>query len=177
MDGTHDRLHGGELSFSFRRLYHLTLLVLSFYCLIALLIAERRAENPMLPLLPFRNSVFSSAIASNEMLHMTMLGIFFLTPASPRATEPKRMMRWEWFGVLTGAGGVVASILGAWHTYAIRGNGRLTREILERVTGSTQALIRGTHEDFQALIQTIHEGTHALIRRNQEDTQAFIREM
>jgi hypothetical protein len=65
------------------------------------------------------------------------------------------MTWWEWFGVLTGAGGVVASILGAWHTYAIRGNGRLTREMLERVSGSTQALIR----------------------RNQEDTQAFIREM
>jgi hypothetical protein len=87
------------------------------------------------------------------------------------------MTWWDWFGVLTGAGGVVASILGAWHTYAICGNGRLTREMLERVSGSTQALIRGTHEDSQALIQTIHEGTQALIRRNQEDTQAFIREM
>jgi hypothetical protein len=76
------------------------------------------------------------------------------------------MTWWEGFGVLTGAGGVVASILGTWHTYAIHGNGRLTREMLERVTGSTQALI-----------QTMHEGTYALIRRNQEDTQAFIREM
>jgi hypothetical protein len=76
------------------------------------------------------------------------------------------MTWWEWFGVWTGAGGVVASILGAWHTDVIRGNGRLTREMLERVTGSTQAHIRGTHEDSQALI-----------RRNQEDTQAFIREM
>lgn len=47
------------------------------------------------------------------------------------------MTWWEWFGVWTGAGGVVASILGAWHTDAIRGNGRLTREMLERVTGST----------------------------------------
>jgi hypothetical protein len=68
------------------------------------------------------------------------------------------MTWWEWFGVWTGAGGVVASILGAWHIDAIRGNGRLTRKMLERVTGSTQALIRGTHEDSQALIQTIHEG-------------------
>lgn len=68
------------------------------------------------------------------------------------------MTWWEWFGVWTGAGGVVASILGAWHTDAIRGNGRLTREMLEHVTGSTQALIRGTHEDSQALIQPIHEG-------------------
>lgn len=73
-------LHGGEPSFSSGGLYHLPLLALSFYCLITLLIAERRAENPILPLLPFRNHVFSTAIASNGILHMTMLGIFFLTP-------------------------------------------------------------------------------------------------
>ena len=58
----------------------MTLLALSVYCLIALLIAERRAANPLLLLQHFRNHVFSSAIASNGILHMTMLGIFFLTP-------------------------------------------------------------------------------------------------
>src|SRR5262245_29911224 len=54
-------LHDGEPSFSSGELYHLPLLALSFYCLITLLIAERREENPILPLLPFRNHVFSSA--------------------------------------------------------------------------------------------------------------------
>jgi hypothetical protein len=53
MDGAYDRLHGGEPSFSSSGLYHLTLLALSFYCLIALPIGDRRAENPILPLLPF----------------------------------------------------------------------------------------------------------------------------
>ena len=55
-------------------------MALSVYCLIALLIAERRAANPLLPLHHFRDHVFSGAIASNWILHMTMLGIFFLTP-------------------------------------------------------------------------------------------------
>jgi EmrB/QacA subfamily drug resistance transporter len=73
-------LHSGEPSFSQGGVYHLTLLTLSLYCLIALLIAERRAANPLLPLQHFRDHVFSSAIASNGILHMTMLGIFFLTP-------------------------------------------------------------------------------------------------
>ena len=73
-------LHSGEPSFSAGGVYHLTLLTLSVYCLIALLIAERRAANPLLPLQHFRDHVFSSAIASNGILHMTMLGIFFLTP-------------------------------------------------------------------------------------------------
>jgi MFS family permease len=40
-------LHGGEPSFSSGRLYHLTLLALSFYCLITFLVAERRAANPL----------------------------------------------------------------------------------------------------------------------------------
>ena len=61
-------------------LYHVTLLALSVYCMIALLIAVRRVANPILLSLPFRNHVFSSAIASNGIVHMTMLGIFFLTP-------------------------------------------------------------------------------------------------
>jgi MFS family permease len=73
-------LHDGEPSFSSGWLYHLTLLAFSFYCLIAFLFAERRAASPILPLRHFRNPVFSSAIASNGILHMTMLGIFFLTP-------------------------------------------------------------------------------------------------
>ena len=70
-------LHNGEPSFSSGGVYHLTLLTLSVYCLIALLIAERRAANPLLPLQRFRDHVFSSAIASNGILHMTMWGIFF----------------------------------------------------------------------------------------------------
>jgi EmrB/QacA subfamily drug resistance transporter len=73
-------LHDGEPSFSSGGVYHLTLLALSFYCLITFLVAERRAANPILPLRHFRHPVFSSAIASNGLLHMTMLGIFFLTP-------------------------------------------------------------------------------------------------
>jgi MFS family permease len=36
--------------------------------------------NSLLPLSHFRNSVFTGAIVSNWILHMTMLGIFFLTP-------------------------------------------------------------------------------------------------
>ena len=73
-------LHGGEPSFSSNRLYHLTLLALSGYCLLTFLVVERRAANPLLPLSHFRNAVFTGAIVSNWILHMTMLGIFFLTP-------------------------------------------------------------------------------------------------
>jgi len=73
-------LHGGEKSFSGGWLYHLTLLTLSFYCLIAFLLSERRMANPFVPLQHFRNYVFTGAVLSNWVLHMTMLGIFFLTP-------------------------------------------------------------------------------------------------
>ena len=73
-------LHGGEPSFTSGRLYHLTLLALSGYCLITFLVVEGRAANPLLPLSHFRNVVFTGAIVSNWILHMTMLGIFFLTP-------------------------------------------------------------------------------------------------
>jgi hypothetical protein len=61
-------------------LYHLTLLALSGYCLLTFLVVERGAANPLLPLSHFRNAVFTGAVVSNWILHMTMLGIFFLTP-------------------------------------------------------------------------------------------------
>jgi MFS family permease len=73
-------LHGGEKSFSGGWLYHVTLLGLSCYALIAFLVLERRVANPLVPLQHFRNVVFSGAVLSNGVLHMTMLGIFFLTP-------------------------------------------------------------------------------------------------
>jgi EmrB/QacA subfamily drug resistance transporter len=73
-------LHGGEKSFSGGWLYHLTLLTASVYCLLAFISAERRALNPLVPLHHFRNPLFSGAVFGNWILHMTMLGIFFLTP-------------------------------------------------------------------------------------------------
>jgi EmrB/QacA subfamily drug resistance transporter len=73
-------LHGGQKSFSSGWLYHLTLFALSFYCLTALMLTERRVANPLVPLQHFRNRVFTGAVLSNWVLHMTMLGIFFLTP-------------------------------------------------------------------------------------------------
>jgi hypothetical protein len=103
--------------------------------------------------------------------------------------QKRSMTWWEEFGVLTGAGGIVASILGAQLTYMYGTRQRLTDTgMLERATCSTQALIRSTHEDTQVLIWTTHEntqarihtthgGTYALIRRNHKDTHALIREM
>jgi hypothetical protein len=73
-------LHSGEKSFAAGGLYHLTLLTFSLYCFITFLLTERRVANPLIPLQHFRNHVFSSAVLSNGVLHMTMLGIFFLTP-------------------------------------------------------------------------------------------------
>jgi len=73
-------LHGGEKSFSGEWLYHLTLLSLSFYCFITFVVTEYRVANPLVPLQHFRNRVFTGAVLGNFILHMTMLGIFFLTP-------------------------------------------------------------------------------------------------
>jgi hypothetical protein len=73
-------LHSGEQAFSSGWLYHLTLLALSFYCLITFLAAERRVANPLVPLAHFGNYLFTGAVVGNGLLHMTMLGIFFLTP-------------------------------------------------------------------------------------------------
>jgi MFS family permease len=73
-------LHGGEQSFSAGWLYHLTLVALGLYCLIAFLAAERRVANPLVPLRHFGNFLFTGAILGNWLLHMTMLGIFVLTP-------------------------------------------------------------------------------------------------
>jgi EmrB/QacA subfamily drug resistance transporter len=73
-------LHAGEQSFSAGWFYHLTFVALGFYCLIAFLAAERRAANPLVPLRHFRNILFTGAVIGNWLLHMTMLGIFVLTP-------------------------------------------------------------------------------------------------
>jgi EmrB/QacA subfamily drug resistance transporter len=73
-------LHGGEQSFSSGWFYHLTFVALGFYCLIAFLAAERRVANPLVPLRHFGNYLFTGAVIGNWLLHMTMLGIFFLMP-------------------------------------------------------------------------------------------------
>jgi MFS family permease len=73
-------LHGGERSFSGGWLYHSTLFSLSVYLLATFLVVERRAAEPLVPLSHFRHLAFSGAVLSNMILHMTMLGIFFLTP-------------------------------------------------------------------------------------------------
>jgi hypothetical protein len=76
-------------------------------------------------------------------------------------------MTWlAWFGVLTGAGGLVASILGAWLTYAARWNGQRTREVL-----------RGTQADTQALLREMQASTQALLREMQTETQALLERM
>ena len=72
--------HGGEHSFSAGWLYHLTFVALGLYCLIAFLAAERRVANPLVPLRHFGNFLFTGALFGNWLLHMTMLGIFVLTP-------------------------------------------------------------------------------------------------
>jgi MFS transporter, DHA2 family, methylenomycin A resistance protein len=73
-------LHAGEQSFSAGWFYHLPFGALACYCLIAFLAAERRAPNPLVPLPHFRNVLFTGAVIGNWLLHMTMLGIFVLTP-------------------------------------------------------------------------------------------------
>jgi MFS family permease len=73
-------LHGGEPAFSVGWLYHLPLLSLAAYCLIAFVVVERQTANPLVPLERLRNGVFTGAILGNLILHMTMLGVFFLTP-------------------------------------------------------------------------------------------------
>jgi MFS transporter, DHA2 family, methylenomycin A resistance protein len=73
-------LHAGEQSFSAAWFYHLTFVALGVYCLIAFLVTERRVANPLVPLRHFRNFLFSGAVVGNWLLHMTMLGIFVLTP-------------------------------------------------------------------------------------------------
>jgi MFS transporter, DHA2 family, methylenomycin A resistance protein len=73
-------LHGGEQAFSSGWIYHLTFIALGFYCLIAFLAAERRVTNPLVPLRHLGNYLFTGAVIGNWLLHMTMLGIFVLTP-------------------------------------------------------------------------------------------------
>jgi hypothetical protein len=51
------------------------------------------------------------------------------------------MTWWELFGVLVGAGGLVASIFGAWITYAARWNGERTRELVREIHADTRALL------------------------------------
>lgn len=51
------------------------------------------------------------------------------------------MSWWEWFSVQAGAGGLVASILGAWLTYAARWNGERTRELIREMQAETRALL------------------------------------
>jgi EmrB/QacA subfamily drug resistance transporter len=73
-------LHGGEPSFRGGWVYHVTLLAFSVYGLMAFVVTERRVVNPLVPLQHFRNLVFTGGVVGNLILHMTMLGIFFLTP-------------------------------------------------------------------------------------------------
>jgi MFS family permease len=73
-------LHQGEPSFTVGWLYHLSLFSLAFYGLIAFVVVERRTANPLVPLGRFRNRVFTGAVLGNLILHMTMLGVYFLTP-------------------------------------------------------------------------------------------------
>ena len=73
-------LHRGAPSFTAGWLYHLPLFSLALYCLIAFVLVERRTENPLVPLERFRHGVFTGAVLSNFILHMTMLGVYFLTP-------------------------------------------------------------------------------------------------
>jgi MFS family permease len=73
-------LHSGEPSFRGGWVYHVTLLTFSVYGLVAFVVIERRVANPLVPLPHFRNLVFTGGVVGNLILHMTMLGIFFLTP-------------------------------------------------------------------------------------------------
>jgi MFS transporter, DHA2 family, methylenomycin A resistance protein len=73
-------LHSGEPSFRGGWVYHVTLLTFSLYGMVAFLVIERRAANPLVPLPHFRNLEFTGGVVGNMILHMTMLGIFFLTP-------------------------------------------------------------------------------------------------
>jgi MFS family permease len=73
-------LHGGEPSFAAGWLYHLPLISLAVYCLITFVVVEARAATPLVPLARLRDGVFTGAILGNLVLHMTMLGVFFLTP-------------------------------------------------------------------------------------------------
>jgi EmrB/QacA subfamily drug resistance transporter len=73
-------LHAGEQSFSAGWFYHLTFIVLGLYCLIAFLATERCVANPLVQFQHFRNALFTGAVIGNWLLHMTMLGIFVLTP-------------------------------------------------------------------------------------------------
>jgi MFS family permease len=73
-------LHAGEQSFTAGWFYHLPFVTLGFYCLLAFLAAERRAVNPLVPFRHFRSLLLTSAVIGNGLLHMTMLGIFVLTP-------------------------------------------------------------------------------------------------
>jgi MFS family permease len=73
-------LHGGEPSFTAGWLYHLPLFSLALYCLITFVVVESRASTPLVPLERFGNGAFTGAVLGNLILHMTMLGVFFLTP-------------------------------------------------------------------------------------------------
>jgi hypothetical protein len=58
------------------------------------------------------------------------------------------MSWWAWFGVLVSAGGLVASILGAWMTFAARWNGEATRALTRTLT---LALAEQTAQQAQGL--------------------------
>jgi hypothetical protein len=64
---------------------------------------------------------------------------------------------WEWFGVLAGSGGLVASVLGAWLTYAARWNGERTRDLMRSTQADTQALLREMQAETRALLERMDQ--------------------
>lgn len=75
-----NHLHEGPETFEAGWGYHTTMQVLAAVLLALLLVVESRAIEPLLILRHFRNGLFSSALAANIVLHITMASIFFLLP-------------------------------------------------------------------------------------------------
>lgn len=73
-------LHEGEETFAAGAGYHFTMHALFLASLVGLLWWESRAEDPILPFGRFRNGLFTSAVAANGILHMTMMAAVFLLP-------------------------------------------------------------------------------------------------
>jgi len=72
-------------------------------------------------------------------------------------------MTWlEWFGVLAGAGGLVASVLGAWLTYAAKWNGERTRALVRELQSEIVTVLERMdqraderHREFLQALQTL----------------------
>lgn len=73
-------LHGGEATYTEGMPYHISMFGLALILGLAFVLAEAKHPQPMMELRHLRNKLFATSVASNGIMHMTMLASTFLIP-------------------------------------------------------------------------------------------------